>query len=86
MHVVTSLCVGHVDDAPVQQAQEVDTHFPVGNAVVFLRDDRSVEDNLTSDKVELVILEVQAALRFVPAQHAFSVSTKNDDVQGRGSR
>ena len=43
MHVVTSLCVSHVDDTPVQQTQEVDSHFPVGNAIVFLRDDRSIE-------------------------------------------
>ena len=82
MHVVASLCVGHVDDTAVQQTQEVDSHFSVGNAVVFLRDDRSIEDNFAADKVELVVSEVEEALRFVPGHHTLSVSTKSGRVKG----
>ena len=82
MHVVVSLCVGHMDDTAVQQTQEVDSHFSVGNAVVFLRDDRSIEDNFAADKVELVVFEVEEALRFVPGHHTLSVSTKNRKAKG----
>ena len=82
MHAVTPLCVGHVNDAPVQQAQEVDSHFSVGNPIVFLRDDRSIEDKFAADKVELVVFEVEEALRFVPGHHTLSVSTKNGKVKG----
>ena len=81
MHVVASLCVGHMDDTAVQHSQKVDSHFSVGNAVVFLRDDRSIEDNFAADKVELVVLEVEEALRFVPGHHTLSVSTKSNEVK-----
>ena len=82
MHAVTPLCVGHVNNAPAQQAQEVDSHFSVGDAIVLLRDNWTVEDNFTSDEVKLVILDVEQALRFVPGHHALSVSTKNGNVKG----
>ena len=82
MHVVTSLCVGHMDDTAVQQTQEVDSHFSVGNPIVFLRDDRSIEDKFAADKVELVVFEVEEALRLVPGHHALSVSTKHVKVKG----
>ena len=59
VHVVTSLGAGHVDDAPVQQAQEVDPHFPVGDAIVFLRDDRPVEDSFAANEVNLVVLRLR---------------------------
>ena len=86
MHAVTPLCVGHVNDTPVQQAQEVDSHFSVGDAIVLLRDNWTVEDNFTSDEVKLVILDVEQSLRFVPGYHALSVSTKSGDVKGAGLR
>ena len=82
MHVVVSLCVGHMDDTAVQQTQEVDSHFSVGNAVVFLCDDRSIEDNFAANKVQLVVFEVEEALQFVPGHHVLSVSTKSDDGKG----
>ena len=83
MHVVASLCVGHVDDTAVQHAQEVDSHFSVGNSIVFLRDDRSVEDDFAADKVQLMVFEVEKALRLVPCHHWLSVSTKSGRVKGK---
>ena len=82
MHGIASLGVSHMDDTAVQHAQEVDSHFSVGNAVVLLRDDRSIEDNFAAYKVELVIFEVEEALRFVPGHHTLSVSTKSGKVKG----
>ena len=82
MHGIASLGVGHMDDTAVQHAQEVDSHFSVGDPVVFLRDDRTVEDNFAADKVERVVFEVEEALRFVPGHHTLSVSTKSGNVKG----
>ena len=66
----------------MQHTQEINSHFPVGNAIVFLRDDRSIEDNFATNKVKFVVFEVAEALRFVPGHHALSVSTKSGDVTG----
>ena len=84
MHVFASLCVGHVDDPSFQQTEEIDPHLSIGHAVVFLGDHRAVEDCLATNEVELVISEVQQALRLHPREHALSVYTKsNADVRMR---
>ena len=77
VQIVSPLCVGHVHDLSGQQTNEIDPLLAIDQTVVFLSDDRSVEDTVAANKVEPVIFDVASALRFVPGHHALSVPTKN---------
>ena len=66
---VTALGVGHVDDAAVQPAEQVDPLFAVNVAVVLAGNDGVIEDRFATGEVKSVPAQVCLAFRFVSDDH-----------------
>ena len=57
------------DDPSTPHSQALQSQFPVGFAIIFNRDHRKVESVFKFSKINVVLLEIESSLRFVPGDH-----------------
>ena len=59
----------HNDRITIQNAEGDQALFAISVANIFARDREVVPNDLATDEVEAVVLDVSPALRFVPSRH-----------------
>lgn len=84
MQIISALCIGHVNDLPGQQTDEVDSLFTVGQAIVFPGDDRAIKNAFATDEVEAMVLKIAVTFRFIPCHHAFECIHKKQGCNEAG--
>jgi hypothetical protein len=69
MQILPAFRVGHVDDAALEPAEQIDALLLVREAVVLLSDDGVIEHLIATLEVQTMLTEIGFAFGIVPGDH-----------------
>ena len=69
MSGITALGPHQKDDPPAPHGQALQPLFTVGVAIILHRDHREIEGALKFSKINLVLLDIDLALGFIPGDY-----------------
>jgi hypothetical protein len=69
MQVLPAFRVGHVDDATLEPAEQIDALLVVREAVILLGDDGVIEHLVATFEVQTMLMEIGFAFGIVPGDH-----------------